>query len=103
MRASQIIQQLSRFIEETGEDIEIQFALDIEEWHPPLKLHLFEIDGYMPKKYGVMFRFTSSGQHAPQTNEGYQFQKIAARAWVAKESAVGYGEEPTTEKPGAED
>ena len=86
MNASEIIHLLSGFIGETGGDLGIQFTLDVEKWHPPLTLHLFEIDGERPEKYGVTFRFTASGQHAMQTDEGYRFQEIAARAWAHRES-----------------
>ena len=85
MKASEIIHQLSGFIGEAGEDVKIQFVLDVEKWHPPLTLHLFEVDGALPEKYGVTFRFTAGGQHALQTEEGYRFKDIAARAWANRE------------------
>ena len=94
MKASEIIHQLSGFIGEAGEDVEIQFVLDVENWHPPLTLHLFEVDGALPEKYGVTFRFTARGQHAQQTNEGYRFQEIAARAWANREASKYYTSTP---------
>ena len=89
MRASEIISRLSNSIAETGQDIEVAFVLDVEEWHPPLKLHVHEIDDALPEKYGATFRFTARGQHIQQTDEGYRFQEIAARAWAARKKTGG--------------
>ncbi len=84
MKASEIINRLSYSIAETGRDIEVVFALDVEIWHPPLTLHVFELDSELPEKYGVTFRLTAS--NTEQTDEGYRFRDIAARAWAKEKS-----------------
>lgn len=86
MKASEIIHHLSAIINKTGKDIEIHFALDVETWYPPLTLDLFEVDGVMPEKYGVIFRLTTGGQGITQTKAGYHFRNIAALAWAKQKS-----------------
>ncbi len=85
--ASKIIEQLVQSIGDAGEDVEVQFALDVEKWHPPLVLHLFEFSDERPGKYGVTLRFTTGGQHTRQTLESYQFMEVAARAWTTHKRA----------------
>ena len=82
MKASYIIGRLSSAIEETGQDVEVLFVMDVEHWHPPLNLHVQEIDAELPYKYGATFRLTARGQYVQQTDEGYRFQEVAARAWA---------------------